>query len=121
MKNTIREQIKEFYKENGITLDLESCKKFDELAKRNGADKSLFDYTIFKAIAVEEGIFKLNKDIKRKQVRKSKDFVLCLENIEKDPSELLEFRTGLIKLLREVFMWSAIVCDDIESGVKEYV
>ena len=33
-------------------------------AKRNGADKSLFDYTIFKAIAVEEGIFKLNKDKK---------------------------------------------------------
>ena len=121
MKQTIREQIKEFYKENGITLSLEACDKFNELAKRNRADKTLFDYTIFKAIAIEEGVFKLNKDITKKQIRNSKDFTLCLDNIEKEPSEWKEFKNGLIKLLREVFLWSAMVCDDVESGDKEYV
>ena len=112
---TPRKMIREFLKNNGVSLDLKSCEKFNELANKLGCDKSLFEYAVVKAIAIEEVLKQFDENVDIKKARKTKDFIDCIDYIEKEPSELLEYRSGLIKLLREVYLWSAMIYDTLEK------
>lgn len=116
---TVRKRIREFLKENGVSLDLASCDKFNKLADALGSNKSLFEYSVIKAITIEEILKQFDENVDMKKARKTKDFMDCINNIEKEPSEFLEYRNGLIKLLRETYLWSAMIYDTMEKECKK--